>query len=92
MKFAYPAVFRPLKDGSVLGFFPDLADCSVTAGTLDEAVDLAIEAERDWIMVELEDDFTDLPSISDTEDLDLLPGDEVRTISVTVRLYDGWDE
>lgn len=91
MRFIYPAIFRKTEEGTYHGFFPDLADCEVDGDTLDEAVDNANEAARDWITVELEDDCP-LPTISDHEDMPLQPGDIVRNIAVTIRFTDGWDE
>lgn len=91
MRFIYPAIFRKTEKGTYRGFFPDLTDCEAEGDTLEEAVDNANEAARDWITVELEDDCP-LPTISDPEDMHLQAGDIVRNIAVTIRLTDGWDE
>lgn len=91
MKFVYPAVFRKTETGTYKGFFPDLEDCHAEGETLDEALDNANEAARDWITLEIEEGGM-LPSISEKEDLVLNEGDILRNISVTIRLLDGWDE
>ncbi len=91
MKFIYPAIFRKTESGTYRGFFPDLEDCTAEGETLEEAVDNANDAARDWLTVELEDDCP-LPSISDESDMDLQEGDVVRNIAVTLRFTDGWDE
>ena len=91
MKFIYPAIFREQEDGSYYGFFPDLECCTVTGETLEDAVDNANDAAREWITVELEED-GQLPSISDESDMQLEDGDVVRNIAVTIRFYEGWDE
>ena len=91
MMFYYPAVFHEKEDGTYNAYFPDLAMCTAEGDTLDECINDAIEACRSWIMVELEDSM-DLPPVSYEEDIALAPGDFIRTIGVTIRLYVGWDE
>ena len=92
MKFIYPAVFRRTADGAYEGRFPDLEDCTARGDTLDEALDNANEAAGEWIGVELMEEDSSLPPVSDIEDLELSPGEIVRNICVTVRFYEGWDE
>jgi len=92
MKFIYPAVFKETEDGTYEGFFPDLAGCTVTAETLEEAVEEANEAARNWIEAELADDEPDMPAVSDIDDLTQDKKVTVRNICVTVRFYEGWDE
>ncbi|WP_296831374.1 type II toxin-antitoxin system HicB family antitoxin [Marvinbryantia sp.] len=91
MRFVYPAVFHKTETNTYEGFFPDLDDCHAEGETLDEALDNAIEAARDWITLELEEGNI-LPSISEDDDLTLKEGEFVRNIAVTIRLMDGWDE
>ncbi|MBQ3392039.1 MAG: type II toxin-antitoxin system HicB family antitoxin [Lachnospiraceae bacterium] len=91
MMFYYPAVFRQKEDGTYHAYFPDLAMCTAEGETLDDCINDAIEACRTWIQVELEETM-DLPYVSDPEDIPMQEGDFVRTIGVTIRLYDGWDE
>ncbi len=92
MKFTYPAVFRKQEDGSVYGFFPDLACCEVTAGDLEDCLEKAYDAAYNWIELELSEDEPQLPGVSEPSDLELQEGDEVRSIGITMRLFEGWDE
>ncbi len=92
MKFTYPAVIHKNEDGTYRGYFPDLAGTEIEAPTYDDILNLAIETEREWITVELEEDNLDLPAVSDRADIKLGEGDELHDIAVIIRLYDGWDE
>lgn len=92
MKFIYPAVFRLTEDGKYSAFFPDLECCEATGDTLDDAIDNANEAARNWISVELEEEEPVLPYVSDLSDIPTEEGDIVRNISVNIRFYEGWDE
>ena len=92
MKFIYPAVFRKKEDGGFRAFFPDLECCEAAGDTLDDAIDNANEACRNWITVELEEEEPLLPYVSEIEDIETEEGDIVRTISVNIRFYEGWDE
>lgn len=90
MTFTYPAVFRRKEDGTYEGFFPDLQGCVAKGETLDECINDAIEAERTWLWIELtEEEDTDLPFISDHDDLVLQEGDIVRNIEVILHLQEG---
>lgn len=91
MMFTYPAVFRKLENGSYEGYFPDLDGCVFGGADLDEAINSAIEEERAWITVELEEEQV-LPFISDREDIVLAENEHLRNIAVIVRLMDGFDE
>ncbi|GAA6491126.1 MAG TPA: type II toxin-antitoxin system HicB family antitoxin [Candidatus Bariatricus faecipullorum] len=92
MNFIYPAVFRKKEDGTYHGYFPDLECCEASGRTLDDAIDNANEAARNWISVELEEDEPLIPYVSDIEDIPVQEGDIVRNISVNIRFYEGWDE
>lgn len=92
MKFIYPAVFRKTESGTYHAFFPDLECCEAQGDTLDEAVENANEAAYNWISVELEDEFGELPPVTDEADMSLQEGDIVRNISVNIRFFEGWDE
>lgn len=57
MKLIYPAVFKPFSDGSG-GFvveFPDLPGCVTEGKSLEEAIEMGIDAASGWILGELED-------------------------------------
>lgn len=92
MKFTYPAVFKKTEQGSFEGYFPDLAMCRVTGDSLDDAIRNAIEAEREWISLELEEEEAELPAITDPEDIDAAQDEIVRSIGVNIRFFEGWDE
>ena len=92
MKFIYPAVFRRSESGGYNAFFPDLECCEAAGDTLDEAIDNANEAARNWISVELEEDEPALPYVSDIGEIETKEGDIVRNICVNIRFYEGWDE
>ena len=92
MKFIYPAVFRKNEEGGFRAFFPDLECCEASGATLDDAIDNANEACRNWITVELEEEEPLLPYVSEIEDIETEEGDIVRNISVNIRFYEGWDE
>lgn len=92
MKFIYPAVFRKSESGGYNAFFPDLEYCEAAGDTLDEAIDNANEAARNWISVELEEEEPALPYVSDISDIETEEGDIIRNICVNIRFYEGWDE
>lgn len=92
MKFIYPAVFRKQENGGYHAFFPDLECCEAEGETLDDAIDNANEACRNWITVELEEEDPVFPYVSDISDIKVEGGDIVRNISVNIRFYEGWDE
>ena len=91
MQFMYPAVFCKTEEGKYNGYFPDLEQCYAKGDTLNEVLNDAIEEARSWITVELEDTF-DLPPVSNPDEIELKDGEFIRTIAVTIRLTDGWDE
>ena len=91
MKFIYHAVFRKIENG-YHAFFPDLECCEASGDTLDDAIENANEACRNWITVELEEEEPNMPYVSDIEDIEIKDGDIVRNISVNIRFYEGWDE
>ena len=91
MKFIYPAIFRKTENG-YHAFFPDLECCEASGDTLDDAIENANEACRNWITVELEEEEPNMPYVSDIEDIEIKDGDIVRNISVNIRFYEGWDE
>ena len=60
--------------------------------TLDEAIESANEAARDWITLELSEDEPMIPYVSDIEDIEVKDGEIIRNISMNIRFYEGWDE
>lgn len=56
MKLIYPAIFTPCENGD--GFtveVPDLPGCVTEGNSLEEAIDMGIDAASGWILTELED-------------------------------------
>ena len=92
MKFIYPAVFHEEKDGKYKGYFPDLECCYGEGDTIDDAIDDANEAARNWLSLELTEEDQFIPYGSDEEDIDLKEVEFMRNISVNIRFYEGWDE
>ena len=92
MKFIYPAVFTPAKDGGYTAVFPDLTGCTACGGTLEDAIEKANEAAAEWLTVELAEDEPEIPPVSELADIVLAEGQVVRNILVNYRFYEGWDE
>ena len=80
------------KDGKYKGYFPDLECCYGEGDTIDDAIDDANEAARNWLSLELTEADPFIPYVSDEEDIDLKEGEFIRNISVNIRFYEGWDE
>ena len=86
MTFTYPAVFTPHKeDKGFHAYFPDLECCEADGPDLEDAVENARDAARDWITVELEDT-CDIPPCSHADDNELKEGEFVKFIMVTIKL------
>lgn len=92
MKFIYPAVFTPDGQGGYHAAFPDLEGCTASGSSLDDAIENANEAALQWITVELSEDEPLMPPVSDPGDIPLEEGQILRSIQVTYRFYEGWDE
>ena len=86
MTFTYPAVFTPHKeDKGFHAYFPDLECCEADGPDLEDAVENARDAARDWITVELEDT-CDIPPCRHADDIELKEGEFVKFIMVTIKL------
>lgn len=92
MKFVYPAIIHKVEDGCYKATFPDLLYCEAMGDSIEDAVDNANDAARDWLEAELMEEVPDFPGITDVNDMKLEDGDVVRDIAVTVRFNVGWDE
>ncbi len=87
MTFIYPAVFTPHKeDEGYHAYFPDLEGCEADGPDLEDTMEYAKEAAYNWICVELEEEFVDLPEVSHEEDLVLDDREFVRQMMITVKL------
>ena len=91
MKFVYPAVIVPKKEG-YHAYFPDLEMCEADGETVDEVLRNARDAMYGWIDLELSEDDPDLPYVTDARDLVLPEGAFVRNVMITYRFHVGWDE
>lgn len=67
MKLIYPAVFYQADDGYTVEF-PDLPGCITQGETLEEAMEMAIDAASGWILIMIEDG-EEIPSPSKQIDL-----------------------
>ncbi len=93
MTFTYPAVLRQNEDGRYTGYFPDLEDCRFAGDSIDEAIDAAIAAEKDWIDVQMdvdEDEEAQMPFVSDHADIPLQEGEFLRDIAVIMHFEVGF--
>ena len=92
MKFYYPVILKQKKENLWHGRFPDLAMCEVTGDSLEDVLDRAVEAARDWIDLELNEEDPQLPAATDPVDIVLEKDEEVREILVNYRMTEGWEE
>lgn len=92
MKFYYPAIIEKKEDGLFHVHFPDLTMCEAKGRYLEEAVENAKEAERNWIELELSEEEFELPPRTELSELKLSEGETAQNISVTIRLMEGYDE
>lgn len=92
MKFYYPVILRQLDEARWHGRFPDLAMCEVTGDSVEDVLDKAVEAARDWIDLELNEEDPQLPAATDPVDIPLADREEVREILINYRMTDGWEE
>lgn len=95
MTFTYPAVFQKHEDGSYTGYFPDLDQCTFEGDNIDEAINAAIAAEKEWIEVQVEEDEVEganMPYVTDAEDLDLKEGEFVRDITAIMHFEVGYSD
>lgn len=90
MKFVYPAIFTPKKDGGFRVAFPDLKECYAEGDDLEEAIEHAKEAEATWISVELEDNI-ELPPADAVDESLLEEGSFVRSVSAIIKFVDDYD-
>ncbi len=94
MKFIYPAIIHPAGEEHFEAYVPDLEGCRAEGFSIDDVMEEINLAMLNWVTLEIEDGDGTLPPISDAEDLkDLLgDGDFIRSVCITYRSYDGWDE
>ncbi len=92
MKFCYPGIIKKREDGAYHVHFPDLEMCEAVGRDLDQAIENAKEAERNWIELELMEEEAMLPPRSELRELSIREGEMVQNISVNIRFMEGYDE
>ena len=86
MTFEYPAVFTPHeKDNGFHVEFPDLECCEADGPDLEDAVENARDAARNWITAELEDT-CEIPPSTHVDDIELKEGMFIKNIMVIIKL------
>ena len=97
MTFVYPAVFTPHEkdngfhvefpdlEGHYKGYFPDLECCEADGPDLEDAVENARDAARNWITAELEDT-CEIPPSTHVDDIELKEGMFIKNIMVIIKL------
>lgn len=87
MKLIYPAVFEPLEEQD--GFcvtFPDLPGCVTQGDSLENAVEMAIDAASGWVLDELEDG-KKAPEASDIRDVEIFDNSFANLILLDMDSY-----
>jgi predicted RNase H-like HicB family nuclease len=86
MKYVYPAVFHPEREGGFSVFFPDV-ECGATQG---DTIAECIEAAEDFLCLALyrmEEGNQRVPQASDIKETASGPGDIVTLIAVDTETY-----
>lgn len=88
MKLLYPALFKPFSDGSggYVVEFPDLPGCVTEGKSLEEAIEMGIDAASGWILGELEDG-EKIPNASKYEDMKSSDGVIVNMMLLDIDAY-----
>lgn len=87
MKLIYPAVFEPLEEQD--GFcvtFPDLPGCVTQGDSLENAVEMAVDAASGWVLDELEDG-KKAPEASDIRDVEIFDNSFANLILLDMDSY-----
>lgn len=90
MKFVYPAIITKTEQG-YRAEFPDLCQCCAEAEDLEDVIERAKDAAYNWIELELSEELP-LPPRTELCDLSVPEGAAARNLSVTIRMFEGWDE
>ena len=92
MKFYYPTKVKRENEELFHAVFPDLETCEATASSLEDVLERATDAARNWIEAELEEDEPYLPPATDPVDMLCGPDESVHMILINIKAWDGWDE
>lgn len=90
MMVTYPAVFTPLEDNSYQAVFPDLEECRAWGPDLEDTIDNAKEALKNWLMVEIEEGGS-LPEQSHIDDIPLGENSFVKYLMVKLTFMDEYE-
>ena len=92
MQFTYPAIFtKHDNDEGYHAEFPDLAMCEVDGEDLFSTVEEARTAAYNWITTELEEFEGDLTFATHWQDIQVKENQQVKLISVMVKLVPDYD-
>lgn len=89
MKLLYPAVFKPLseKRSGYCVVFPDLPGCITQGDSLEDALEMAVDAASGWILTSMEDG-EQLPKPSNRSDITINTSDEfINYVSLDMEEY-----
>ncbi|MDR0974075.1 MAG: type II toxin-antitoxin system HicB family antitoxin [Ruminococcus sp.] len=85
MRYTYPAVFHPAKEGGYWIDFPDLPGCFSQGETIDECMDMSLDAASIWLCAREDNKLEAVkPSIGYKS---LIPDEIVTLISVDTNTY-----
>lgn len=89
MKLIYPAIFKPFSDGcgGYVVEFPDLPGCVTEGKSLEEAIEMGIDAASGWLLGELEDG-EKIPSASDYSEIAIEDGCMVNMLLLDIDAYE----
>lgn len=92
MQFTYPAIFtKHENDEGYHAEFPDLECCEVDGEDLFSTVEEARLAALNWITTEIDEFDGNLPFATHWQDIQLNEGQQVKLISVMVKLVPDYD-
>ena len=92
MQFTYPAIFtKHENDEGYHAEFPDLECCEVDGEDLFSTVEEARLAALNWITSEIDEFDGNLPFATHWQDIQVKEGQQVKLISVMVKLVPDYD-
>jgi len=86
MKYIYPALFRPLDDGTYYVRVPDLPGCQTEGHNLQDAYDMVQDAISMWIC-DSEDSHEPIPEASDIHGFAHADPEFISLVSVDTKAY-----
>lgn len=89
MKLIYPAIFKPFSDnsGGYVVEFPDLPGCVTEGKSLEQAIEMGIDAASGWILGELEDG-EQIPRASDYAEIAAKSGCMTNMLLLDIDSYE----